>query len=149
TLFYRGESTVGIRAASTVSPVSYFLTQTRVIYTYMRLLVFPFSQSLEYDFPWAQHLGIQQLAQIVGLLTIIFFAVYLARTENWRITGYAILAFFILLVPTSSIIPSADAAFEHRLYLPMLAFSALAVSLLSKIRRPTIIAAPVLAAFCI
>src|SRR5262249_29688798 len=65
-LFYRGESTVGIRAVSTVSPISYFLTETRVIYTYMRILAFPFSQSLEYDFPWVQHFGIQQVAQIVG-----------------------------------------------------------------------------------
>src|SRR5262249_32591302 len=41
---------------------------------------------------------------------------------------------------TSSIIPSRDAAFEHRLYLPMLAFSILAAYLISKLPARTWIA---------
>jgi tetratricopeptide (TPR) repeat protein len=48
-----------------------------------------------------------------------------------------ILGFFILLAPTSSIIPSVDAAFEHRMYLPMLAFSLLVAYVLSKVRFRT------------
>src|SRR5206468_12278434 len=54
-----------------------------------------------------------------------------------RLPGLCIIGFFLLLAPTSSLIPSADPAFEHRLYLPMLAFSIFATLLLAKIPRRT------------
>src|SRR5262249_16268926 len=99
-------------------------TETRVVYTYLRLLVFPFPQSLEYDFRNAG--GILAGAGIVLMLV-----------AGWRWRSLCVLAFFILLAPTSSIIPSADAAFEHRLYLPTLAVSLLAAFLLSKLPKRT------------
>src|SRR5215831_2147992 len=49
-LAYWHEQTVGINAAAQVSPFRYLLTETRVAYTYLRLLCLPHSQSLEYDF---------------------------------------------------------------------------------------------------
>jgi tetratricopeptide (TPR) repeat protein len=115
-----------------MSPLGYFLTQTRVVYTYLRLLVFPYPQSLEYEF-----------ANAGGVLTILGIAVILGAAWWFRksIPGLCVLAFFILLAPTSSIVPSADAAFEHRLYLPMLAFSLLAAYLVSHAPRRTWIAA--------
>ncbi len=94
-LAYWEEQTVGIGAADQISPFRYFLAETRVIYTYLRLLFF----------------------------------------ERSRLAGLCMLAFFILLAPTSSVVPSKDAAFEHRLYLPMLAFSVWAAYALSRIPR--------------
>src|SRR5205814_8850013 len=99
--------------------------------------------SLEYDFQLAERIGIHEIVQILGLLGMLIVGFYMARTEKWRITGYSMLAFFILLAPTSGIIPSTDTAFEHRLYLPMLAFSVFAASMIIRIRRPIFIAAPV------
>src|SRR5262249_45082478 len=101
------------------------------VYTYLRLLVFPYPQSLEYEF---QNAG--------GILTVAGILLMLAAAWRWRILS--VLAFFILLAPTSSIIPSADVAFEHRLYLPMLAFSLLLAFLLSKAPQRTWIAAAIL-----
>src|SRR5262249_16835888 len=49
-LLYLNERTVGFGAAEQVTPPRYFLTETRVVFTYMRLLVFPWPQSLEYEF---------------------------------------------------------------------------------------------------
>jgi tetratricopeptide (TPR) repeat protein len=63
---------------------------------------------------------------------------------GWFWRSLSVLAFFILLAPTSSIIPSADAAFEHRLYLPMLAFALFAAYAISKAPRRAWIAAAVL-----
>jgi protein O-mannosyl-transferase len=43
------------------------------------------------------------------------------RLRNWSpSTSFLVLAFFLFLAPTSSIVPSADLMFEHRLYLPMI-----------------------------
>lgn len=128
------EPTVGFNSG--VNPLRYLLTETRVVYTYLRLLVFPFPQSLEYEFHDAG-----------GILTVAGILLMLAAAWRWRVL--TVLAFFILLAPTSSIIPSADAAFEHRLYLPMLAFSLLLAFVLSKVPQRTWIAAAVLVALSI
>jgi tetratricopeptide (TPR) repeat protein len=112
------ETTVGF--ASGISPLRYLLIETRVVFTYLRLLVWPIPQSLEYDF---QNAG--------GLLTVA--GVLLILIAAWRRRSLTILAFFILLAPTSTIIPSADAAFEHRLYLPMLAVSLFAAHLIARL----------------
>jgi tetratricopeptide (TPR) repeat protein len=141
-LSHQGETTVGFGLIPQVTPISYLLTQSRVVYTYFRLLFFPYSQSVEYDFPWISGLNAGVVLQISGVLLVVSLGLILARSEGWRTTGNAILAFFVLLAPTSSVVPSADAAFEHRLYLPMLAFSVFAASLICRIRRPGRLAIP-------
>jgi len=128
------EPTVGFNAE--LNPLKYLQTETRVVYTYLRLLVFPFPQSLEYDF---QNAG--------GFFTAAGLVLILIAAWWWR--SVCVLAFFILLAPTSSIIPSADAAFEHRLYLPMLAFSLLIALILAKLPYRTWIAGAILAGLCI
>ncbi len=143
-LAYRDEATVGIGVAERVSPVAYFMTQTRVVYTYLRLLFFPIPQSLEYDFTLIRHFGFNVALQLAGVFLIVMFGLMLARLATWRVTGMAVVAFFVLLAPTSSFIPSADAAFEHRLYLPMFAFSVFAASLAVRVRKPALIAVPIL-----
>jgi tetratricopeptide (TPR) repeat protein len=142
-LVYRQEATVGIGAASAVTPWSYLGTQLRVIYTYLRLLVWPYPQSIEYDFSGAQALWLR-IFEIAGLAAIVAAGLWAFRSERWKLAGLAILAFFLLLAPTSSIIPSTDAAFEHRLYLPMMAFSLLLAWVLSLIPKRTTITAIVL-----
>src|SRR5262249_23812398 len=131
-LAYWREQTVGINAAAQVSPFRYLLTETRVVYTYLRLLFFPYAQSLEYDF---HNTG--GVLTVSGILLILAAGYFLYRNPRYRIPGLCILAFFILLAPTSSIVPSVDAAFEHRLYLPMFAFALFAASLLSLLPRRT------------
>jgi tetratricopeptide (TPR) repeat protein len=131
------ENTVGIGAVSQVSPATYLLTETRVIYTYLRLLVFPFPQSLEYDFPWSRSLDSSTFLRAAGLIGLIATGYFLGKRTRWSITGFSIIAFFVLLAPTSTILPSTDPAFEHRLYLPMLAFSVFAASLLLRLKYAT------------
>src|SRR5204862_4836970 len=101
-LVYWGEQTVGIVAARNTTPVRYFMAQTRIVYTYLRLLFFPYPQSLEYEFPTA--VGILPL---LGIISIIAAAVRLATKDRWRLPGLCILCFFLLLAPNSSFVPSA------------------------------------------
>ena len=139
-LAYRHETTVGIGAVGRINPFRYLLTETRVIFTYLRLLVFPYPQSLEYDFRNAG--GLISAAGIIGVLA----AGWVFRR---RVEGLCILTFFILLAPTSSIVPSADAAFEHRVYLPMMAFAILAAYGVSKFRWRTPVGVTVIAILAI
>ena len=142
-LMYRNEATVGIGAATAVTPWSYFGSQLRVIYTYFRLLVWPYPQSIEYDFSAFQPAWLK-LVELAGLAAIVAVGVWAFQKERWKLAGLTILSFFLLLAPTSSIIPSTDAAFEHRLYLPMMAFSVLLAWALSLVPRRTIAAGAVL-----
>lgn len=127
-LAYRNEQTVGIKAAGQVGPVAYFMTETRVFYTYVRLLLFPYPQSLEYEF--SQNASFLPL---LGICALAGAAWLLWRRENWRVPAGCIFTFLLFLAPTSSFIPSLDYAFEHRLYLAMLPFSLLVAYLLSKV----------------
>src|SRR5207248_6865440 len=131
--------TLGISAAGQTNPFRYFVTETRVVFTYLRLLFVPWPQSLEYEFHDAG-----SVISIAGVGVLVLIGWLLYRTNRFRVPGLSILAFFILLAPTSSLVPSADAAFEHRLYLPMLAFSLFAASLLASIPQRNLVAAATL-----
>ena len=60
--------------------------------------------------PWAALVFFLLGATILGLIH-----------QRWRAGAYLGLWFFIILGPTSSIVPLADLIFEHRMYLPLAA----------------------------
>jgi tetratricopeptide (TPR) repeat protein len=107
----------------------YFLTQLRVIVTYIRLLFIPFNQNFSYDYPVISSLtSLPLLASFIFLAVIIFGAIRLF--PKFRLISFGILWFFLTLSPDSSFIPLPDVIFEHRLYLPMVGFSFFLVSLI-------------------
>ena len=136
------EETVGIGAVDRIGPWSYFLTETRVVYTYLRLLIFPYPQSLEYDFPPASTLIDPTVLVGLGGLVLMGYALWrLCRHPAYRWAGLTGVAFWILLAPTSSLIPSYDFAFEHRLYMPMLAFAPFAAFWVARVPRRAVVLA--------
>src|SRR5690606_30307160 len=54
------------------------------------------------------------------------------RRRAWGFLGAA---FFLILAPTSSIMPIADLAFDHRMYLPLATLTTLAVLAGDALRR--------------
>lgn len=116
----------------TVSSFQYFMTQFNVHWTYIRLLFFPVSQNLDYDYPVAKTLfelpTILSFLGYVGLWTMgIFFS------KRKRVISFCILWFMITLVPSSSIIPAVDVIFEHRLYMPLIGYSILTIMIIFSI----------------
>lgn len=111
----------------------YFLTQPRVILQYIKLSFWPSPLVLDYQWgltktigesmPWLVIVGVFGLASLWLL---------------WKkpAIGFLACAFFIILAPTSSIIPIKDPIFEHRMYLPLICVIALVVfSLFALIRQ--------------
>jgi protein O-mannosyl-transferase len=102
----------------------YLLTQFRVIVTYLRLLIFPVGQNLDYDYPVYGSLSLPPVfASLLLLLTLAGASLLLwLRSRNGRgelrLISWGILFFFLALSVESSIIPIIDVIFEHRLYLP-------------------------------
>ena len=107
---------------------SYFLTQLRVVFTYLRLLFFPVGQNLDYDYsPSKTLLGdFPALLSFLSLLLILFFALKAFRRH--KLIAFSIFFFFLALAPESSVIPIKDVIFEHRLYLAMVGYILFIVS---------------------
>ncbi len=101
-----------------VSPTHYFLTQPRVLITYLRLFLFPVRQNLDYDYAIARN--IWEIPVIASLLILIFILIIGIRMfSRYRLMSFGIFWFFLTLLPESSIIPLLDPICEHRLYLPL------------------------------
>ncbi|MBW2173186.1 MAG: tetratricopeptide repeat protein [Deltaproteobacteria bacterium] len=100
---------------------SYIVTQTRVITTYVRLLVWPVNQNLDYDFPLSESLFAPEvLLSTLLIISIAVLGLLLYRTSP--LITFGTVWFFVTLAPTSSIFPLPDLIFEHRLYLPLAGF---------------------------
>jgi tetratricopeptide (TPR) repeat protein len=116
-----------------VSQISYVLTESRVMWIYVRLFFLPVGLSLDHDVRLSQNLwsptatlpAVLALALVVGALA--WYA--------WRGTKSALwaLGFFVLLSPSSTIVPASDLLFEHRTYLPLACLAIAAALLLAQI----------------
>lgn len=103
----------------------YLCTQFNVISIYIRLLLIPIHQMLDYSYPFKSGFFDGATPYAFFFLAGVFIAGWRFRKTN-PIIFVGILWFFITLSVESSIFPIRDALFEHRLYLPMFGFSVVA-----------------------
>jgi hypothetical protein len=105
-------------------PLAYLVTQAEVIMHYVRLAVWPAGQNLDYDWKLAESAATvwRQLAAVVAAG-----AVAVGGCITRKVWAFPAAAFFLLLGPTSSFLPVADIAVEHRMYLPLACLVALSV----------------------
>jgi tetratricopeptide (TPR) repeat protein len=95
------------------------LSQTRIIFHYMSLLILPLPGRLNLIYDFNLSYGVfnppQTFFAIVGLLTMAAFIFFLAKRN--RLIAFAIFWFMANLVVESSVIP-LELIFEHRMYVP-------------------------------
>lgn len=125
-------------SGQTVSRWEYFITQWRVIVTYLRLLLLPVSLNFDYDYPIYTtifHREVFLSGLLVGALSLSGISLLLFNRYRkyydpaLRLVGFGLLWFFLTLSITSSIIRLDDIIFEYRLYLPSVGFITAAVAL--------------------
>jgi tetratricopeptide (TPR) repeat protein len=105
---------------------AYLLTQTRVVATYLRLVVAPVGQNLDYDFPVSVSLSdtrvlfaLAVLAAVMGGATWLLVAARRAGRAPGALAFFGTAWFFTTLAVESSFIPIRDVIYEHRVYLPL------------------------------
>jgi len=102
-----------------LTPATYFFTQCRVIWTYIRMFFLPFRQNVDPDVAISgsliEHGAILGLAAVIALAA----AAWIFR-KRYPLAAFGFFLFLLLLAPTSSFIPIRDVQAEHRLYLPFL-----------------------------
>jgi tetratricopeptide (TPR) repeat protein len=102
-----------------ISPIDYATTQLAVIPHYLWLAIWPRTLVLDYAWPIMHGWGTVSLGGAVVIAALVAVTV----RGLWRASavGFLGLWFFAILSVTSSFVPLLDAAFEHRMYLPLAA----------------------------
>jgi len=100
------------------SPADYAVTQFHVIFHYLRLALWPSGLCLDYGWPIAEGRG-EILGWGIGIALLLALTVW--ALIHYRPWGFLGVWFFVVLAPSSSVMPIADAAVEHRMYLPLAA----------------------------
>ena len=106
-------------------PVEYAITQCRAIVVYyLRLAFWPDQLVLDYGWP------VVTSARHVLFPALVLAGLFLATIVAFRYRpglGFLGAWFFLILAPTSSVVPVADTIVEHRMYLPLAAVVTLVV----------------------
>ncbi len=119
-----------------ISREAYLLTQSRVFITYLRLIVIPLNQQVEYDYP--RIVSFFAPAAVIGVsawFTAVIAAAFCVRRKYLRPAGFGIAFFLLALLPESSLVPISDVMVEHRLYLPLFGAALLFAILLAALEK--------------
>lgn len=118
---HHAETSREIVRTGMVSPAAYLFTQGEVLLHYLRLALVP--AGLRFDPGWPLAGSWREvwpgLAAAAAAVTATGWLVLRGRPA-----GFLGAWFFLILAPTSSIVPLLDVAFEHRMYLPLAAVAA-------------------------
>lgn len=127
-------SGIGSTKSAGATPLEYLLTQPGVVLHYLKQWLVPTELCFSYNWPVA-HTADRIVLPTVGIVLLLAGVGYLL----WRQPrlGYAGLWFFLILAPTSSVVPIVDVAFDHRTYLPSAGLAVLSVAALAWLIRRT------------
>ena len=111
-----------------ITPWRYLTTQFGVLLWYLRLYFLPTRLCFDYGWPFAESFwSFGVLAPLATWLGLIAAAALLYRRNRWPAFGIGWCV--VTLAPSSSIIPIKDAAFEYRMYLPIVGLTTMLVAL--------------------
>lgn len=123
TLFGSSSAGFGMSGQKGITPWTYLLTSFNVVWTYIRLLILPINQNLDYDYKVAQTLfAFPTFFSFFGHLAIISGAFWLYKKKGLLLIPFGVAWFYLTLSPTQSFVPILDVIFEHRVYLPSIGF---------------------------
>jgi tetratricopeptide (TPR) repeat protein len=111
----------GIKA---ISPLRYFVSEFPVIVHYLQLSVWP--SPLVLDYAWPQAASLIRVAPY-GIVLALLAGATLWLLVRRKPSGFLGVWFFVILSVSSSLMPFADLAFEHRMYLPLAAVIVLVI----------------------
>ena len=128
----RGANTAGFSVAG-LSPMSYFFTQCRVLWTYIRMFFLPLGQNVDPDV--AISTGFMDHGAIFGLIALLALCgVAWFFRKQYPLAAFGVVVFLLLIAPTSSFVPIKDVLAERRMYLPMLGLLLICVDLVRRFK---------------
>jgi protein O-mannosyl-transferase len=126
-LIWAGPRSQTVGFATSVDPLRYALNQCVMLVRYVRLAVWPSPLVLDYGVPKVLTVG--AIVPYAGMLAALVLAATVALVFRPP-AGFLCAWFFVILAPTSSVVPIAsEVGAERRLYLPLAGMVVLAVVL--------------------
>jgi protein O-mannosyl-transferase len=121
-----------------LSPADYFFTECRVLWTYFRMFLLPVGQNIDPDVATSRSL--LDGGAIFGLLALaaLAAAAWIYR-KRFPLAALGLAVFFLLISPTSSIVPIQDVMQERRVYLPFLGLALIAIEFLRRLKFSQIV----------
>jgi len=111
-----------LKSDSGITPFPYFLTQMKVHFIYLKLLVYPWGQTIDYDIDLT--LSPFEPRVIFGFIVLsALFVGAFALARKFPLIALGILWYFFAISISSSFIPIPDFIFEHRVYPAMPGFA--------------------------
>ena len=113
-------------------PYHYALTQLSAVLTYLRLILVPYGQNLDWEYPVSKSLWDTQVissATIIGTIVAVAWWLYYRRQADARrsLIFCSVIWYFVTIAVSSSLVPLPDVMVEHRCYIASIgAFTALA-----------------------
>src|SRR3989339_69162 len=112
----------------------YFVTQFRVVMTFIRLLFIPVNQNVDYDFALSKSI-FEPAAFFSFLAFIMLFGFGIFYRYKDRLVSFGI--FWVIVTFLPNFIPRSDVIFEHKLYLISVGFCIVIVTMLFRsIKEP-------------
>ncbi len=116
----RGSRDLSVGFDLGVSAWAYLLNQALFLVRYLRLSIWP--DSLVAFYGWPKELTLAQVWPQAAIVLLLFGATLVALSRRPKPLGFLGLWFFVLLAPTSSVLPIiTEVAAERRMYLPLIA----------------------------
>lgn len=118
------------------TPWENLLTQANVLIQYSRLLFLPWPgwMNIDHDVRVSKSLfEFPTFLSMAAVLFLLLLAIYLVRRK--RLISFGIFSFFIILAPSSSVIPLWDTMVEYRLYLPVFSFGLILAVMVDSLYR--------------
>jgi tetratricopeptide (TPR) repeat protein len=104
-------------ATQTINPLSYFMSQFKVVVHYIFMFLWPFSISVDYDWKMpANFFSTEVLLPLLFLLFLFVGTLFLLRKDKTHLIAFCSLWFFIGLAPRSTIIPSTELVADYKTY---------------------------------
>jgi Flp pilus assembly protein TadD len=155
-LFYPMLNGIGVTTLATTEPImslrnltplTYFVTEFSVVWTYIRIFFAPYGITLDFCYPVVgKVLTLRTIAAASGLAGLVVLA-WRLRQKCPRIS-FGIFWFFLTLSVESSFIP-LDPLFIHRLYLPMIGIVIVVLDILDRIPWRRGVLAALCAVICV
>ena len=140
----RGANTAGFHVEG-MSPTTYFFTECRVLWTYVRMFALPFGQNADPDVTPSHTLLDSGAIVALAAWVAVAAAAWIYR-QRWPLASFGLFVFLLLAAPTSSVIPISEPLQERRLYLPFLGLALVCLEFLRRLdwKQRVMIEAPVL-----
>jgi tetratricopeptide (TPR) repeat protein len=113
-----------------ITPWAYLRSEFAALLQYLKLALWPYDLCLDYNWRPASAIG-QILPYAIPIVALAASTVWMLKRKPE--IGFLGLWFFLILAPTSSVMPLLDIVVEHRMYLPLAAVIAIAVLALYRV----------------